>query len=114
MYLNNPNNTIVIKGHTDNRPISSAVYPSNWELSTGRAGSVARYIISKFGVQPSRIVTSGLADTNPVATNDTEMGRAKNRRVEIWLLRGQANQVMNEMRDAASTATDVFGKGTFQ
>jgi len=42
------------------------------------------------------------------------MGRAKNRRVEIWLLRGQANQVMNEMRDAASTATDVFGKGTFQ
>jgi len=79
-------NRIEIQGHTDNVPISTAAYPSNWELSAGRAGSVIRYF-EQLGVPPERMQAAGYADTKPVATNDTRQGRAQNRRVEILVLR---------------------------
>lgn len=78
-------NPITIEGHTDDRPISSAVFPSNWELSTGRAGSVLRYLASR-GVDENRMKASGYANTRPIAPNDTDAHRRENRRVEIVVL----------------------------
>jgi outer membrane protein OmpA-like peptidoglycan-associated protein len=106
-FLANSSDYIVIKGHTDNKPISSVVYPSNWELSSGRAGAVARYLISKYNVSPTKITSSGYADTVPFASNDTEEGRQKNRRIEIWLLKGEASRVMTEMQNAKQPTNQI-------
>jgi len=73
---------VKVKGFTDNVRIQSAKYPSNWELSSARACTVARLLI-KQGVNPELISAEGYAQYHPIATNDTEKGRAKNRRVEI-------------------------------
>ncbi len=74
-----------IEGHTDNLPISSQVYPSNWELSSARASSVTRLFVEN-GVAPGRITVMGYADNQPVDINDTAEGRARNRRVTILLV----------------------------
>lgn len=79
-----PNQRIVVEGHTDNVPIQNARYPSNWELSSGRAGSVVRQLIA-LGVSPERIRATGFADTKPLQPNDSEAHRAANRRVELVL-----------------------------
>ena len=100
LYIKNTKNNIVIKGHTDNKPIKNAVFPSNWELSTGRAGAVARYVLDKGLLSSDRITTAGYAETQPIAPNDTTEGRAKNRRVEIWVLKGEANKMMNELNSS--------------
>ena len=73
---------IKIKGHTDNTPINTRCFPSNWELSSARAGTVVRILVDK-GIDPNLISATGYAQYHPVATNDTEEGRARNRRVEI-------------------------------
>ncbi len=75
-----------IEGHTDDVPISTAEFTSNWELSTRRATEVVRHLIEKYGFAPSRISASGYAEYRPVAANDTEQNRALNRRIEIILL----------------------------
>jgi chemotaxis protein MotB len=77
---------IVVEGHTDNVPIASAQFPSNWELSTARATTVVRFLIGR-GVDRSRLSASGYADLHPIATNATDAGRQLNRRVEIVLQR---------------------------
>jgi chemotaxis protein MotB len=77
---------ITVEGHTDNVPISSSKYPSNWELSTDRATTVVRYLISK-GVNRQRLGAVGYADLHPLSSNATAAGRARNRRVEIVLQR---------------------------
>lgn len=77
---------IMVEGHTDNVPISTARYPSNWELSTARAVSVLKYWTDNEMVLPSDIVAAGYADTRPIDTNETPEGRSKNRRVEILIL----------------------------
>jgi chemotaxis protein MotB len=77
---------IVVEGHTDNVPIASAQYPSNWELSTARATTVVRYLIGR-GVNRNRLSASGYADLHPVASNATVSGRQLNRRVEVVLQR---------------------------
>lgn len=74
---------LAIEGHTDNRPISNVRFPSNWELSAGRAASVLRYLTSEQHVELKRTHIAGYADVQPLATNDTPDGRAKNRRVEF-------------------------------
>jgi len=79
-------NSIEVDGHTDSVPISTATYPSNWELSAGRAGAVIRYLESR-GLPSARLSASGYADTRPVGSNDTRQGRARNRRVELIVLR---------------------------
>jgi len=79
-------NEIRIEGHTDNRPINTPRYPSNWELSTARAASVARYLVRK-GIDPKRISIAGYGELKPIASNDTPEGRARNRRVEILILK---------------------------
>ncbi len=75
---------LLVEGHTDSTPISTARFPSNWELSGDRASAVLRYLISK-GVSPMRLTSVGLADNYPLTGNDTAEGRAKNRRVEFVL-----------------------------
>lgn len=74
-----------IAGHTDNLNIRTRQFPDNWALSTARAVTVARHMIGQ-GVPPNRISAAGHADTQPVASNDDEAGRALNRRIEIVLL----------------------------
>jgi chemotaxis protein MotB len=77
---------IIVAGHTDDQDIRSSRFPSNWELSGARAGSVVRYLQSN-GIKSDRLAAVGYADTRPLADNDTAQGRAKNRRVELILER---------------------------
>ena len=79
-----PNYQINIRGHTDDTPISTERYPTNWELSSARATAVLRHFIDR-GIDTERITATGFADTYPLASNTTEAGRAINRRVEIVL-----------------------------
>jgi chemotaxis protein MotB len=74
-----------IAGHTDNIPIRTVRFPSNWELSTARAVAVTRFLIEQ-GMPAERLSAAGYAETEPVADNDTPEGRAKNRRIEIVLV----------------------------
>lgn len=75
---------IRIEGHTDSQPIKSSKFPSNWELSAARSVAVARYF-QGMGLQPERIAATGFGEFHPIADNGTPKGRAKNRRVEIYL-----------------------------
>ncbi|MDP8221961.1 MAG: flagellar motor protein MotB [Candidatus Lernaella stagnicola] len=75
----------VVEGHTDDRPISTLRFASNWELSMSRAASAVRFLAKVVGVGPERLAASGYADTRPIATNQTSQGRQKNRRVEVIL-----------------------------
>ncbi len=77
-----PGLLLEIQGHTDNRPIRTNRYPSNWELSADRATRVARALVA-LGVRPFRITAKGFGEYHPVASNKSEKGRLKNRRVEI-------------------------------
>jgi chemotaxis protein MotB len=79
-------NHIAIEGHTDNSPIHSAVFATNWELSTARATTVLRYLIDNKGLPGTRLAASGYADQQPLVANDTDAHRANNRRVEIVIL----------------------------
>lgn len=73
---------IVVEGHTDNLPILTERFPSNWELSASRASSVVRYL-QLAGIEATRLSATGYADTRPIADNGDERGRASNRRVEL-------------------------------
>lgn len=76
-----------VEGHTDNVPIQTAVYPSNWELSSGRAAAVVS-VFEEVGVDPENLVALGYGEHRPAASNDTAEGRAENRRVSIVVLPG--------------------------
>lgn len=80
-------NAIQVEGHTDNVPISNAMFPSNWELSAVRASSVVRLFIDS-GIDEKRMVAMGHAANEPVASNDTPEGRMRNRRVQLMILSG--------------------------
>jgi chemotaxis protein MotB len=77
---------ITVEGYTDNVPIHSVEFPSNWELSTSRATTVVQYLINR-GVNDNRLGAAGFADLHPIATNATAAGRALNRRVDIVIER---------------------------
>jgi chemotaxis protein MotB len=76
---------IRVVGHTDNVPIATKVFPSNWELSAARATTVVRFLQDS-GIAPDRMVATGRAEYAPVAPNDNAEGRQKNRRIEITLI----------------------------
>lgn len=78
-------NPIEIDGYTDNTPIHTPIFPSNWELSTDRAASVAKYFISK-GFDPAKIKIAGYGKYHPLVPNTTPQNKAQNRRVEITIL----------------------------
>ena len=75
----------MITGHTDDRPIHTMVFPSNWELSAGRAAGVAKALIDS-GVPSSNLTIQGQAQFRPLVSNDNETNRRVNRRVEISLI----------------------------
>jgi chemotaxis protein MotB len=75
-----------IEGHTDNAPIHTAQFPSNWELSTSRATEIVRLLIVRDGFAPDRLSASGYAEYHPVVSNRTAEGRGMNRRVDIVIL----------------------------
>ncbi len=75
---------VYIEGHTDNVPISTPEFPSNWELSTSRALSVVR-LLEEAGIPPEHLAAVGHSQYIPITSNDTPEGRAKNRRVELWI-----------------------------
>lgn len=79
---------IRIAGHTDDRPIKTPIYPSNWELSGARAASVLREIIANKDMDESRFSIYGLAYTRPLVPNNSASNRARNRRVEIMIVQG--------------------------
>lgn len=79
-------NDIIVEGFTDNVPIQSTRYPSNWELSSARAMAVVRYLVEENNIEPSRMSGRGYGEFNPVVPNDTAENRAKNRRVNIVLV----------------------------
>lgn len=79
----------IVEGHTDDRPIQSERFPSNWELSAGRAAAVVRFFESQ-GVPAERMQAVGYGPTRPVADNATPEGRKKNRRVEILIQTSQS------------------------
>ncbi len=80
-------NPIQIEGHTDNRPLGkSSKFKSNWELSSARAFSVLRFFLNE-GVAPEKLSAVGYGEFKPIQTNDTPEGRAKNRRIEINIIR---------------------------
>ncbi len=83
--LGQVDNPIQVEGHTDNIPINSPNFPSNWELSSSRAGSVVR-LFTERGVPAARMVAIGYADNRPIDTNATLDGRSRNRRVNVLIL----------------------------
>lgn len=84
--LNDFENDIVVEGHTDNVPMSSALYPSNWELSTARAVSVLRYLYEVKDVEPTRLSARGYGEYSPLVPNDSPENRARNRRVNLLIV----------------------------
>ena len=85
------NKNIRVEGHTDNVPINTFRFPSNWELSTTRAVNVVKYLIEERGIEAKRMSASGYSDQHPVDDNDTSEGRQKNRRVDMVILREEEN-----------------------
>jgi chemotaxis protein MotB len=96
------NNKIIrVVGHTDNMPVAKALqdrFPSNWELSVARATAVVRFLQDD-GIPPERLAASGRAEYDPVASNDTEEGRQKNRRIEIMLIDQSLANEINKQRN---------------
>ncbi len=90
---------IRIQGHTDDVPIATSRFRSNWELSTARAVSVAEELLADNILDPHRFTVSGYADTRPLAPNDSATNRARNRRVEIVINQG-LDQKVREQLDA--------------
>jgi len=79
-------NPISFEGHTDNIPMRSATFQSNWELSTARATNLAHHFLDRYGFTPEKVSVTGYGEYRPVANNSTEEGRKQNRRVDIVLL----------------------------
>ena len=91
---------IAVEGHTDNVPINTFAYPSNWDLSAARSVAVVRRMLDIAPLEPTRVTASGFADTRPQAINSTFDGRARNRRVEIVVkqpLDEESNQLLQTL-----------------
>ena len=93
---------VTISGHTDNVPISTAQFPSNWELSSSRAVNLMRGLMgAQPSLNPARFSALGYSEYHPIASNDTEEGRAQNRRVEVFIARS-----MRFSQDDSISASD--------
>lgn len=88
-------NLVKVEGHTDNRPISTEKFPSNWELSAARASSVIRYLVAEHELDSERFVAVGYGDTRPIVPNTSSENFQKNRRVEIVISDPQYEEKIN-------------------
>ncbi|EGV51916.1 flagellar motor protein MotB [Candidatus Endoriftia persephone str. Guaymas] len=91
---------VVVAGHTDDIPISTKRFRSNWELSSARAVTVVHAMLSNHGLDPSRVSVEGHADSSPLVPNDSWANRAKNRRVELIIERGSDSDLGVQTIDA--------------
>ena len=91
--LNQRDGHFIIAGHTDDIPIETTQFRSNWELSAGRAASVVHYFIQQGDIDPERMEIRALADNEPIVPNDSWENRAQNRRVEISILHGNRRAI---------------------
>lgn len=91
--LNKMENYIRVEGHTDNIPIRSSSFKSNWDLSAMRATNVVELFVNESKISPARLSEVGYGEYRPVADNSNEAGRAKNRRVDIVIINSKFNQV---------------------
>ncbi len=87
MALKNSTRYVRVEGHADNLPINTVQFPSNWELSAARSIAVTRYLVDKHGADPRRLSSLGYGEFRPLYPNTTDENRAKNRRVDIVILR---------------------------
>ena len=85
---------IVVSGHTDDVPIATAQFRSNWELSASRAVTVVHELLGNADLSPQKVKIEGLAATRPVDDNRTAQGRARNRRVEITVVYGHDEEIL--------------------
>jgi len=97
-------NPIRVEGHTDNKPIKTVAFYSNWELSAARAGSVVRVLQGR-GVGPERLAVIGYGDQRPIQPNDTEQGRNANRRVVVVILSTELQHRSDPAEQAAGAAS---------
>lgn len=104
-------NQLSIEGHTDNSPISTGQFPSNWELSTARASTVLRYLAAQHSLGQSRLQAAGYADQRPAASNDTDTGRAQNRRVDIAVLSENPTTIADEAAGQPATPASATTPG---
>jgi chemotaxis protein MotB len=95
--LNNIRGKIVVAGHTDNIPIKTARFRSNWELSTSRAVTVVHELLAFDTLSPDRFVIEGHGDAHPMVSNDTAANRSLNRRVELIIVQGENQDEVNEI-----------------
>lgn len=97
---------IRVEGHTDNQPQHTVMYPSNWELSSARSSAIIRFFISEFGFMPGIFSAVGFADTRPLTSNKTGSGQAKNRRVELLILKNQFKSFESATNDIMKMSKD--------
>lgn len=101
--LKNYSNPVQVEGFTDNVPINSARYPTNWELSTARASAIVKVLASK-GIAPERLSAVGYGEYQPIASNATDQGRAQNRRVAIMVAKRKMERPHTNLQDANATS----------
>lgn len=96
-------NKINVEGHTDNVPINTITFPSNWELSAARAASVV-HVLAKLGVEPPRMAATGYGEHQPIEENDSEGGRQSNRRVALVIMAGEYERKSGRIGKASGDA----------
>lgn len=100
----------IVSGHADSRPISTAAFPSNWELSAARAAGVARVLVAG-GQDPETVRVQSFGEHRPVADNATAEGRARNRRVEVFFSRDAIRDIALQLDRESRVDSDVGGAG---
>lgn len=108
----NNSGEVTVSGHTDNVPIHNVRFRSNWELSTSRAVSVTHELLKRATIDPERVIVTGHADTRPRASNDTTEDRAKNRRVDVSIVRGGEIDQLRRMSILEAAANPEFTNTT--
>jgi len=106
--LNQRDGLFIIAGHTDDIPIETAKFRSNWDLSAARAASVVHYLIRQADVDPERMEIRAMSDNEPIVPNDSWENRAKNRRVDISVLHGNSRAI--DLEDPSEDVDFVQGQ----
>ncbi len=98
--LRSVKNTVQVEGHTCDLPIKTPQFPSNWELSTARAGAVVREFTENHGLEPTRFRAAGYASIHPVVPNTSDSNRSRNRRVDIVIMKSESQKEAEVLRRA--------------
>ncbi len=104
-------NDVLIEGHTDDWPINTPQFPSNWELSTARATAIIHFFIEETGIDPARLSAAGYSYYHPIAPNDKPENKAKNRRVDITILKSEEDKEAEKLgvRSSRLSGLERFG-----